>query len=226
MKRLLTIILTVSMLAALTGCGDKKKDNNSDNKDKNPSAVANEENVAQQPEVPLNENETSENNQAQEDSETSENKKPADSKPSGNKKPAEKEEEKDKTLGETLLSDFKKQADSGKSSLEIAEALMANPAIKFNGGAMPVEEGLLSGFDNAEIKGFKSGATFLPMIGSIAFVGYVFELENPDDASSFIANLRNNANLRWNVCVEAEEMITGSQGNKVFFVMCPKSLEG
>ena len=92
-------------------------------------------------------------------------------------------------------------------------------------GAMEVEPGLLSGFDNYEVTGFKSGATFGPMIGSIAFIGYVFELEDGVSASDFIANLRSNANLRWNICVEAEEMVTGSSGNKVFFVMCPKEFD-
>ena len=41
------------------------------------------------------------------------------------------------------------------------------------------------------------------------------------DASSFIANLKSNANLRWNICTTADEMVAGSVGNKVFFVMCP-----
>ena len=90
---------------------------------------------------------------------------------------------------------------------------------------MPVEEGLLSGFDNAEIKGFKKGAVFMPMIGSIAFVGYVFELESASETSAFISMLKKNANPRWNICVEADETVAGSYGNKVFFVMCPKSLE-
>jgi len=65
----------------------------------------------------------------------------------------------------------------------------------------------------------------MPMMGSIAFVGYVFELEDGADVSAFINNLRSSANMRWNICVEAEEMVTGSVGNKVFFVMCPKTLE-
>jgi len=92
-------------------------------------------------------------------------------------------------------------------------------------GAMEVEPGLLSGFDNAEITGFKSGAVFQPMIGSIAFIGYVFELEDGVSASDFIATLKKNANLRWNICVEAEEMVAGSSQNKVFFVMSPKHFE-
>ena len=100
-----------------------------------------------------------------------------------------------------------------------------NEKIQFMGGATPIEPGLLSGFDNTEIKGFKEGVMFAPMMSSIAFVGYVFTLEDGVSASDFIASLKKNANLRWNICVEAEEMVTGSVGNKVFFVMSPKSFE-
>ncbi len=129
------------------------------------------------------------------------------------------------TLGNTLLADFKVKAAS-MNTLALAEALVTNPVIQFSGGAMPVEPGLLSGFGNTEITGFKEGAVFMPMIGSIAFVGYVFELENAADVSGFISKLRSSADMRWNICVEAEEMVTGSVGTKVFFVMCPTSLEG
>ena len=41
-------------------------------------------------------------------------------------------------------------------------------------GSMPVEEGYLAGFE-VEIKGFKKGVTFGPMIGTIPFVGYIRE---------------------------------------------------
>ena len=34
-------------------------------------------------------------------------------------------------------------------------------------------------------------------------------------------DLKANANLRWNICTTADEMVAGSVGNKVFFVMCP-----
>ena len=92
-------------------------------------------------------------------------------------------------------------------------------------GAMEVEEGVLSGFDNYEVKGFKSGAVFMPMIGSIPFIGYVFELADGVSASDFVSNLKANANLRWNICVTADEMVTATSGNKVFFVMCPEQFE-
>lgn len=129
----------------------------------------------------------------------------------------------DLTVGETLLADFK--SDSKGTPQEIADRLIKNPIIQFMGGATPIEEGLLSGFDNTEIKGFKEGAMFAPMMSSIAFVGYVFELPEDADVDMFKTTLKNSANLRWNICVEAEELIIENEGKKVFFLMCPKSFE-
>lgn len=244
MKKLLTLILTISIMASLAACGERQANNNSGKEENNApvenvtdNAVSedNDEDKSDKEEIKEEEKEESkeETKKPEENKKPSEDKKPQadktpseDKKPEENKAPAQEEKPQDATLGQTLLSAFKAQANSGKDVLSIAEALITNPAIKFSGGAMGVEEGLLSGFDNAEITGFKSGAMFAPMIGSIAFVGYVFELPEGADTSAFISNLRNNANLRWNICVAAEEMVTGSVGNKVFFVMCPTSLEG
>ena len=64
------------------------------------------------------------------------------------------------------------------------------------------------------------------MIGSIAFVGYVFELEAGADAEAFVNELTANANPRWNICVAAEETVTAVEGNMVFFCMSPLSFEG
>ncbi len=127
------------------------------------------------------------------------------------------------TVGEKLLADFR--ADSTGTAQEIADRLLTNEVIEFMGAAMPVEEGLLSGFDNAEIKGFKEGVMFAPMMSSIAFVGYIFELPEDADVEAFKTTLKDSANLRWNICVEAEELIVENEGNKVFFLMCPKSFE-
>ena len=124
------------------------------------------------------------------------------------------------TLGNTLAAVFEENAEEMSIS-EIADELVAHPSILFNCMALEVEPGFLAGFDN-EITGFTKGMTFAPMIGSIAFVGYLFET---DDADALITTLKENANMRWNICVEAEEMIVKKSGNKVFFVMCPKSLE-
>ena len=131
------------------------------------------------------------------------------------------------TIAHTLLSDFKSmlKANDSLNAKEIADRLLSNPIIEFSPATSPVEEGYLSGFDNAEIKGFKSGVMFAPMIGSIPFIGYIFETTDSASATTLAKTLQDSANLRWNLCVEAEEMVCETLGNKVFFVMSPKSFE-
>lgn len=112
------------------------------------------------------------------------------------------------------------------TALELAETVITNEKILFMGGAMEMEAGCMSGFDNYEVTGFESAAMFAPMMGSIAFVGYVFDLADDADVEAFKKNLTDNANLRWQICVTADEMLCESIGDKVFFIMCPTSLEG
>lgn len=129
----------------------------------------------------------------------------------------------DATVGEILLSEFKKNADA--SAQEIADELLANSMIQFPPATMAVESGLLTGFDNAEITGFEEGVMFGPMISTIPFIGYIFVLEDGADVEAFKTTLEENANLRWNICAEAEELTVESEGNKVFFLMSPKNFE-
>ncbi len=126
------------------------------------------------------------------------------------------------SVGEILLADFEEKANTNDDVVALAEEISKNAIIPFSSMAMEVEPGLLAGFGNAEITGFSKGASFGPLIGSIPFIAYIFELEDSENIESFIENLRANADLRWNICVEAEEMITGNVDNKVFFVMCEK----
>lgn len=131
------------------------------------------------------------------------------------------------TIGELALEAFKVYAEANPdaSSEEVANAIV--PALEnyFGPVVMPVVEGVLNGFDNAEIKGFKEGSVFAPMIGTIPFVGYVFTLAEDADADAFVATLTDSANPRWNICTEADEMFTEVVGNKVFFVMSPSKFE-
>ncbi|MBR6556551.1 MAG: hypothetical protein IKT60_03880 [Clostridia bacterium] len=129
----------------------------------------------------------------------------------------------DATVGTTLYNAFK--ADSTGTAEEIANRIITNEIIQFMGGAVAIEEGFLSGFGETEIKGFKEGAMFAPMIGTIPFVGYIFKLEDGADVEAFKTTLKDNANLRWNICTAAEEMIVESKDNTVFFLMCPSTFE-
>ncbi len=127
------------------------------------------------------------------------------------------------TVGTKLAKVFKDNVATAESNEALANTLITD--LPFMAGVMPVEEGFLSGFDNYEVKGFSEGYMFGPMMGSIAFVGYVFELPADADVEAFKTELSDNANLRWNICVEAEEMVVENVENKVFFVMCPTSFE-
>lgn len=115
--------------------------------------------------------------------------------------------------------------DSGLSVEQIANDLVSLPVNQFMGGAMPVDPEYFPGFQNFQITGYKNGAMFMPMIGSIAYVGYVFELEEGADADAFVATLKDNCNPRWNICVTADEIVTEVVGNKVLFLMCPATYE-
>ncbi len=215
MKKILALLLVLSMATSVIACG--KTENTEDN-----TPVENIEAPVENDETEDVKTEEGDKVEKPEES-TKPSAKPSE-KPQESAKPSEKPEETPKTVGNKLLAEFKSKANSG-SALSIAESLANGGSLPFMAGAMEVEPGFLSGFDNAEITGFKSGAVFQPMIGSIAFIGYVFELDDGVSASDFVANLKNSANLRWNICVEAEEMVTGVVGNKVFFVMCPKNFE-
>ncbi len=110
------------------------------------------------------------------------------------------------TVGGKYINMF--NASSGKTCDEVADELLA--------GSVEVEPGYLNGFDD-EIKGFDEGVMFSPMIGSIPFVGYVFKTSDP---ASLEALLKSKANLRWNICTEADEMVSATKGDLVFFMMC------
>lgn len=130
------------------------------------------------------------------------------------------------TLGQTLLTIFKDElaANPEATAQDLASKIISDEVILFAGDTAVMEEGFLSGF-SADITGFEEAVVFCPTIGSIPFMGYVFSLAEDADVEAFVSMLETNANMRWNVCTEAEEMVVEAVGNKVFFVMCPLSLE-
>ncbi len=118
------------------------------------------------------------------------------------------------------------KADPGLSAMDMVTTLMGTPALSFGPVTAEVEPGLLTGFGNTEISGFEEAVMFAPMIGSIPFVGYVFDLGEDGDTHAFADLLEENADPRWNICTEAEQTVIAISGQLVFFVMCPTSLEG
>lgn len=230
MKKAILMMLAAAMLCGtMTACVSTKTEDSIPDKPEATDAATEAKDTEAESEADT-EAETEADTEAETEADTeADTDAPADSEASGDESSAEGDAPAvtGDTLGQTLLADFEAKAADGELSCQIlADELMKNPAILFGPATMPVEPGLLTGFGETEITGFKEGTMFSPMIGSIAFVGYVFELEDGTDGEAFMQTLKDNSDPRWNICVEAEETVVGQTGNKVFFVMCPTSLEG
>jgi hypothetical protein len=132
------------------------------------------------------------------------------------------------TLGATQWAAFQQAitVNQNATAEELAATLAESTAELFFGTASPIEKDAeyFAGFDNYRITGYKAVAVYMPMIGSIPFVGYVFELEDGVNPATFLKNLTDNSNPKWNVCVEAEQTVAGAIGNRAFFLMCPKTM--
>ena len=110
--------------------------------------------------------------------------------------------------------------------LALAEELLSHESIPFAGAVAQVEPGLLAGFGNTEITGFQSAATFGPVIGTIPFIGYLFQLDDPGAGAAFCQVLQDAADPQWNICTQADETIVRQDGDLVFFLMCPLDWAG
>lgn len=201
MKKIVAIILASIMLLAFVSCGNNN--NGETTTDADTTTAAPGESTAEETTAEIPEETTAEV--------------PSDIIPTVD----------EKTLGGKLWASFLDTCKSNPSATteEIANAVSSISDIQFMRMVSPIEPGLLAGFANTEIKGFKSGHAFGPMIGSIPFICYIFELEDGADVAAFVKNLTDSANPRWNICVEAKQTVAGSCGNYVFFVMCPDSMQ-
>ena len=228
MKKFLSLILALTMILSLAACGASN-----DAEENNAPADEQEEIVENEP-ASEGEGEVEEEPAVEDEQPAADPNAPVENEPATPEVPAEPEVEQEPeqeapaASGDTVAAQLQKAFEgmADQSALDIATALSTHEVIKFGAGAMPVEPGLLSGFDNYEVTGFQEGAVFMPMIGSIAFVGYIFTLEDGADVNAFMENLKANSNPRWNICVAAEETLVSNVGNKVFFVMSPLHLEG
>ncbi len=243
MKKFLCLVLALAMLLTLFACGKKDETKEDVNETITLEDTASENTdtpEVEEPEEPEEDAEDATENEADAPSDEQVSKpevkpetkpeaeKPVakpEVKPEAEKPEVKPEEEKPAekpaaTLGDAMLAAFRANASKGDAE-SIANAVVASYAFPFPVATVPVEEGLLMGFDNAEIKGFSKGAMFGPTISTQPFIGYVFELASGTDADSFISTLKAAANLRWNICTAAEQMVAEKSGNKVFFVMCP-----
>lgn len=121
-------------------------------------------------------------------------------------------------IKELYLDAAKEQSDI----MSIATAMMQDGAIPYSLDVFEIEQGAyLNGF-SAEPDGYSRGVCFCPFIGTIPFVGYLFESDNPQQLFS---SLKANAMLDWNICTQADEIVSGIDGSRVLFVMTPSSFD-
>lgn len=121
------------------------------------------------------------------------------------------------TLGKKYVAVFDKSKETTADA--VVSELLSQVETEISLDKVDVVEGYLAGFDN-EISGFSKGVMFTPMIGSIPFVGYVFET---DDTDKLLSTLKENANPAWNICVEADETVYSVRDGLVLFLMCPNN---
>lgn len=126
------------------------------------------------------------------------------------------------TLGGKLQQVFDKSEETDVNKM--AEELV-NACGEFSEISLVTETieagGWMPGFDT-EITGYTEAAMFAPMIGTIPFVGYVCKT---DDTEALETLMKDNANKAWNICTEADEMVSSTRGDLVFFLMCPSGEE-
>lgn len=136
----------------------------------------------------------------------------------------EKQEEKqeEKTVATILGQQFESEIKNEKNIEKVANKIAENEVFEISVDVSKINKGdYISGFQK-EIKDFKTAYAIRPMIGTIPFVAYIFEVEN---ANEFAEELKSSADLRWNICTEADEMHAVVSGDYVFFVMSPKNFE-
>lgn len=249
MKRIISVILVLALILMTAACGaDSGKDSDKDSTVKNVSDNVQTDNDSDNAADKdgdtdktddqadkTDKNDTADKNSSNKGQDTNKDKNNGASDKPQNGGQSDKPDANDKndqtdsstagaSVAQTLLADFKSCAGS-MGAQAIADRMIANDVIKFSGGTMAVSPGVLAGFGNTEITGFSEGVMFSPVIGTIPFIGYIFVLDDGTDAAEFVKVLKSNADQRWNICTQADETVVSNVGNKVFFVMSPKSFE-
>ena len=128
----------------------------------------------------------------------------------------------DNTVAVNLVQEFKKEINETKNIKKVAKKLAESDA---NMPALEVADmtkaDYLMGFKE-QITGYKKAYVIAPTISTIPFIAYIFESDNPTELAN---TLKEQANLRWNICTEADEMQIAVVDNYVFFVMSPNNFD-
>lgn len=128
----------------------------------------------------------------------------------------------DNTLAVNLVQEFKKEITETKDIKKVAKKLAKSdfdmPDLEVSNVS---NADYLTGFDE-KIRGYKKAYVIAPTISTIPFIAYIFESDKPNELAN---TLKEQANLRWNICTEADEMKVSVVDNYVFFVMSPNNFD-
>lgn len=128
----------------------------------------------------------------------------------------------DNTLAVNLVQEFKKEITETKDIKKVAKKLAKSdfdmPDLEVSNVS---NADYLTGF-NEKIQGYKKAYVIAPTISTIPFIAYIFESNKPNELAN---TLKEQANLRWNICTEADEMQVAVVDNYVFFVMSPNNFD-
>lgn len=219
MKRKKLVLLLAAMtliMSTMTGC-DSKSENNTPSSSVVESTEATDE--TKETEV---ETETTEATEATEETEATDETKEAEVETEATEATEATEVDKEATVAKQLLDAFCLEIQSNTDIEAVVNKLLEEDCIsQISTATMNVEPGYMAGFDE-EITMFNKGVAFGPVIGTIPFVGYVFETDTPDE---LVATLNEKANLNWNICTSADEMLVTTVDNYVFVVMAPYSFD-
>lgn len=211
MRKIVTLFaLTLTLgLTTLTGCGAAKGEEENHKQESTLEESKSDEAVSEESKEETTSEESKDENGSVENKEEG-------------KTEGENQGSEATTAGDALYAAFQNEIKNNQNLEEVAAILLTNEVINKEMATMvmPVEEGWLAGFDE-EVTGFNEGVTFSPVIGTIPFVGYLFQSDTPDQLVEFLSE---KANLNWNICTSAEQMVVGAADGYVFFVMCPKNM--
>lgn len=200
-RKTLVLMLATSLVLSLTACGGKKTEVEAPVKEEVTTETVEETTeVVESTEIESTESSEESTEAVESTEETEVNDTPTD------------------TVASKLYELFETEIATTGDINEVANKLIEAEYFKeVSMTTMEVEPGFLNGFE-AEITGFNNGVMFAPMIGTIPFVGYIFETDNTE---LLIDELETNASLNWNICTTADEMLVKAHDNYVFFVMSP-----
>lgn len=124
--------------------------------------------------------------------------------------------ERDPVLSEDLTKVLEKIYETADLDKDFKESLQYYQTVELN------EENIQGYLENTDVK-FTEGICSAPMMSSIPYELILLKVDENADIDAIKSSIKENANPRKWVCVEAEEVIVESIDNTILFLMANKT---